>query len=112
MKTTLLGGLLACLSWTTTMACETTGIKGQISEDGQSIASRQTIPLKEQARAYGGYERAADYMAQNRVAVLQSGQYSRAVKDRVSSDMLTNEQSLRCWAAVCKEDNTDPGCQF
>jgi hypothetical protein len=94
------------------MACDLTGIRGAISDDGQAITARQSILLKDLALTYGGYERAAAYMAQNRLEVLQNATYSQAVKDQVSSDMLKNTQDLKCWAMVCNKDRSDPGCQF
>ncbi|WP_175947701.1 hypothetical protein [Burkholderia pyrrocinia] len=94
------------------MACDLMGIKGAISNDGQVITARQSILLKDQARTYGGYERAAAYMEQNRTEVLKNTGYSQAVKDQVSSDMLKNAQDLKCWALLCKKGSGDPGCQF
>ncbi|KWC17016.1 hypothetical protein [Burkholderia ubonensis] len=111
MKTILTACILFSLA-STAMACELTGIKGAISNDGQAITVRQSILLKDQARTYGGYERAAAYMEQNRAEVLKNARYSQAVKDQVSSDMLKNEQDLKCWALICKKDSSDPGCQF
>lgn len=107
--------LAACTMFTlasSAMACDLTGVKGAISKDGQAITARQSILLKDQARTYGGYERAAAYMEQNRLEVLQNAAYSQAVKDQVSSDMLKNAQDLKCWAVVCKKDSSNPGCQF
>lgn len=107
--------LTACMLFTLVppaMACDLMGVKGAISNDGLTITARQPILLKDQARTYGGYERAAAYMEQNRLEVLQNTAYSRAVKDQVSSDMLKNAQDLKCWALVCKKDSSDPGCQF
>ncbi|MBN3815668.1 hypothetical protein G3N57_03220 [Paraburkholderia sp. Se-20369] len=107
--------LTACILFNLTpsaIACDMTGIKGAIGDDGQAITVRQSILLKDQARTYGGYERAAAYMEQNRMAVQQKARYSQAVKDQVSSDMLKNEQDLKCWANVCRKDSRDPGCQF
>jgi hypothetical protein len=89
------------------MACDLTGVKGAISNDGQTITARQSILLKDQARTYGGYERAAAYMAQNRLEVLQNASSSQAVKDQVS-----NTQDLKCWALACNKDRSDPGCQL
>ncbi|KVR54994.1 hypothetical protein WK18_28860 [Burkholderia ubonensis] len=94
------------------MACDLTGIKGAIRNDGQAITARQSILLKDQARTYGGYERAAAYMEQNRMEVLQNAGYSQAVKDQVSSDMQKNAQDLKCWALLCENDGYDSGCQF
>ncbi|WDD94129.1 hypothetical protein Bsp3421_004240 [Burkholderia sp. FERM BP-3421] len=94
------------------MACDLTGVKGAISNDGQAITARQSILLKDQARTYGGYERAAAYMAQNRLEVLKNASYSQAVKDQVSNDMLKNTQDLKCWALACNKDRSDPGCQL
>lgn len=94
------------------MACDLTGVKGAISNDGQAITVRQSILLKDQARTYGGYERAAAYMEQNRLEVLQNTAYSQAVRDQVSNDMLKNAQDLKCWVLLCKKDSSDPGCQF
>lgn len=105
--------ICACLGFATSvMACELTGIKGSISDDGRTITSRQMILLKDQARSYGGYERAAGYMEQNRLNVMQNAAFSQAVKDQVNSDMLKNTQDLKCWAEVCKKNSNDPACQF
>ena len=111
MKTVLSACILIGLT-STAIACDLTGIKGSISDDGRTITSRQSIPLKDQARTYGGYERAATYMEQNRLGVLQNSGYSQAVKDQVDRDMLKNVEDLKCWASICKQNGTDPGCQF
>jgi hypothetical protein len=105
----------ACILITLTssaMACDLTGVKGTISNDGQSITSRQSILLKDQARTYGGYEQAAAYMEQNREQVLTNAGYSQAVKDQVNSDMTKNVQDLKCWASVCTKHGSNPECQF
>ncbi|KUY86240.1 hypothetical protein WI25_34800 [Burkholderia cepacia] len=107
--------LTACILFTivsSATACDLMGIKGTISDDGRAITTRQSILLKDQARTYGGYERAAAYMEQNRLEVLQKAAYSQAVKDRVSNDMLKNAQDLKCWALACKQDSGNSECQF
>lgn len=58
------------------MTCELTGIKGAISNDGQAVTVRRSILLKNQARTYGGDERAAAYIEQNRADVLKNARYS------------------------------------
>ncbi|WGS45681.1 hypothetical protein LFL97_23465 [Burkholderia sp. JSH-S8] len=107
--------LTACILFSLTfsaMACDLMGINGAISNDGQAITVRQSILLKDQARTYGGYERAAAYMERNRKEVLKNPGYSQAVKDRVSGDMLKNEQDLKCWASICNKNSNDQECQF
>jgi len=111
MKITLATWLLFGLASTAT-ACELTGIKGAISDDGNSITDRQVILLKDQARTYGGYQKAADYLEQNRLAVLLSGSFSQDVKDRVDRDMTKNVADLQCWVAACARDSAHPACQF
>ncbi|KVG57626.1 hypothetical protein [Burkholderia territorii] len=111
MKITLIASTLFAFT-SSAMACDLTGIKGAISNDGQEITARQSILLKDQARTYGSYERAAAYMEQNRVEVLKNATYSQAVKDQVSRDMLKNAQDLKCWALACSKDSSNPGCQF
>lgn len=111
MKYAVLACLLASAVSTAT-ACDLTGTKGQISDDGQSIKSRQSIALKEQAKLYGGYQQAAKYIEKNRETIMYSDKFSQAVKQQVDDDLSLNAIQLRCWAAVCSQNSTDPACSL
>ena len=93
-------------------ACDYLGIKGQLSDDGQSIVSRQPIALKEQAKQYGGYTEAANVIEQNRLSVLQNEQISATIRRQVDNDLTANVKQLRCWAAVCSKGSADPACRL
>ena len=109
MKYVVLAWFLASLASTAT-ACDLLGVKGQISDDGQSITRRQPIALKEQAKQYGGYEAAANFIEQNRQAVMSSEKFSPSVKNQVNSDLTANVAQLKCWAKVCSKNSADPIC--
>ncbi len=107
-----IAALLLTLAAPAAMACDLMGIRGQVSDNGQTITSRQPIALKEQARQYGGYWEAANVIEQNRQSVLQQPGLSAAVRQQVDSDLSANVQQLRCWAQVCSKDNGNSTCQL
>ncbi len=109
MKYSVLICFMASFASTAT-ACDLMGIKGHISDDGQSITSRQPIALKEQARLYGGYAGAADYVEKNRQSVMNNDKFSPDVKRQVDRDLRANVAQLQCWAAVCSRDSTNSSC--
>jgi hypothetical protein len=105
--------VLACFlvsAVSTAAACDLMGVKGHISDDGQSITSRQPIALKAQAKLYGGYQQAADYIEKNRQSVMYNDKFSQAVKQQVDNDLSLNVQQLKCWAEACSKNSTDPAC--
>jgi hypothetical protein len=107
--------LLACLlasGISSATACDLMGVEGHLSSDGQSITARQPIALKQQARRYGGYEEAAEYLERNRDSVLQDSLVADAVKQQVSIDLTENVKQLRCWVKVCMKNSADPVCKL
>ncbi|HEY0198488.1 MAG TPA: hypothetical protein VGC19_08120 [Rhodanobacter sp.] len=102
--------LLAAIQ--TAGACESFGIKGQLSPDNQSIVSRQPIALKEQARQYGGYSEAASVIEENRQQMLRNGQIPATVRHQIDLDLTGNVIQLRCWAKKCSTDNGDHTCSL
>lgn len=113
MKYLMLAWSLACLAAAAAAAaCDYLGTKGQLSDDGQSIVSRQPIALKEQAKQYGGYMEAASFIDQNRLSLLQNEHISGTVKRQIDSDLTENAKQLRCWSAVCSQGSADPACHL
>jgi|GEM_PF-4832114 len=104
--------LLGASSVAMALECDVNGVKGTISADGQSIETRTPISLKDQARTYGGYQRAADFLERNRADIATNPHYSRAVKSQVSDDLTKNVSDLKCWAALCQQDSSNAACKF
>lgn len=109
MKYSVLVCLMASFTSTAT-ACDLMGIKGHITDDGQSIDSRQPVALKEQAGQYGSYAAAADYIEKNRQSILSNDKFSPDVKRQVDGDLRANVEQLLCWAAVCARDSANSAC--
>lgn len=114
MKTIIqwMGFCLALLGSSTGFCCGQLGTKGKISDDGQSIVSTEKIPLMEQARLYGGYAHAADYIEQNRRSIVGNDHFSLSVKGQVDNELMENVSELRCWAASCAKDESQAECHL
>jgi hypothetical protein len=106
------GLLLVASSAVMAAECGVNGVTGVISADGQSIETQTAIPLKDQARTYGGYQKAAEFLEKNRMDIAADPHYSSAVKKQVSDDLTKNESDLKCWAALCQQDSANEACRF
>lgn len=104
--------LLLAICASSAIACESFGTQGKISDNGQGIVARMPIPLAEQARKYGGYEKAAEYVENNRLSVINSNHFSESVKRQVDNDLTRNVDQLKCWVAVCSNNSNNPACHF
>ncbi|MBO7774613.1 hypothetical protein J6352_25065 [Burkholderia pseudomallei] len=94
------------------IACDISGTKGTVSEDGQSVIERTPISVMEQARQYGGYQKAAEQIESNRLAIVNSTRYSASVRRQVSDDLSIDVAALECWAAACVDKPDNPACRF
>ncbi|WP_080300090.1 hypothetical protein [Burkholderia pseudomallei] len=94
------------------IACDISGTKGTVSEDGQSVIERTPISVMEQAKQYGGYQKAAEQIESNRLAIVNSTRYSASVRRQVSDDLSIDVAALECWAAACVDKPDNPACRF
>ncbi|QCU30636.1 hypothetical protein FE789_21480 [Burkholderia pseudomallei] len=94
------------------IACDISGTKGTVSEDRQSVVERTPISVMEQARQYGGYQKAAEQIESNRLAIVNSTRYSASVRRQVSDDLSIDVAALECWAAACVDKPDNPACRF
>ncbi|ARK59132.1 hypothetical protein [Burkholderia pseudomallei] len=94
------------------IACEISGTHGTIRGDGQSVVERTPISVMEQAKQYGGYQKAAEQIESNRLAIVNSTRYSASVRRQVSDDLSINVATLKCWAAACVDKPDNPACRL
>ncbi|MBO2950321.1 hypothetical protein J4754_20705 [Burkholderia pseudomallei] len=94
------------------IACDISGTKGTVSEDRQSVIERTPISVMEQAKQYGGYQKAAEQIESNRLAIVNSTRYSASVRRQVSDDLSIDVAALECWAAACVDKPDNPACRF
>lgn len=66
----------------------------------------------EQAKQYGGYQKAAEQIESNRLAIVNSTRYSDSVRRQVSDDLSIDVAALECWAAACVDKPDNPACRF